>query len=1318
MKHRYLAGVAVLALAAGLNAPARAQVSTSGDVTLDPTSNGTGTTTVGSSNIPGTLTVDGTTATTYATGFLDLAPFVPTVTTGTSYVYVQNGGVLTAGGISKIGIIVGDGGAGTFNQTSGGLVTSGLGSTNYPALPADGARADIIIGAQAGSTGIYNIGVTGQTAAPALQVFGDIVLGRDPAAASPPPSAANGTLNIAGDGTSISVNQYYGYDSNNGGNLQVGVNGIGAVTQTDQSWVYLDHNLVLGANAGSSGTYTLTATSTTANNGYNLDVGSDLNIGGMQTDIYGSNFQTTQTGGTGTFNLNSGDVLVAGNVNVGNNNGTGNLNVTGGTLTAGSGMNIGINDGTGSGGGTGTVTQTGGTVTVGTGAFTANLNVGVTNFTSADSTTGSYSITGSSTLTVNGNADFGYDPGGTGTLTIGNGTDSPTVNINATGHGNDGNLTIGDFGNGYLYINSGTLNVNSTFGGVPYGYIQIGMDGTGTVTQTGGQIFAYTVNLSATSGPGSSTYTMTGGSLMTAADLDVGGASSGTATFTQSNGSVSVGGDMNIGNSQNASYYLSQTGISSTLDVTGAINIGAVAGTTGTLSEEGGSVTAGSVSLGGVVGQSGDGGTGTVTQGAGTFTVTGDVNVGYASNGTGTYTLNGVGTALSIGGSLYIGELSGSNGTFNLDSYSTSDPATLTFTTPGTNLVVGDYGNGTLNIGLAGVSPTDLNLQASNTLLDVGRGLGGVGIVNIAVGSSLEDDAIVGDAGMGTVNNTGGAHTVTGDLTLGNQSTGNGTYNLTAGGTLNVSGFDFVGASGQGTFLNDASTDNTQILVVGRDKGSTGLYTLQNGGSLTVGTTGTTGFADIGEHGTGTFTQTDTSSSLIYGSLDVGRYIGGVGIVNLQGGTMEVAQGFAVVGDSGAGTFNQSGASTMTVDAGGLTIGRGQSNSGSDPITGKGTYNLSDTATLNVTGGISLGSLLGNTGTMNQTGGGVTTDIEYVGLEGIGDWNQSAGTNTTSSLVIGNNTGGKGTYELSGDPTLSVLNGGAEYVGAAGNGTLTQTGGTNNATSLTIANNAGGVGLYTLSAGTLNNSGLTFLGGDTGAQGTFNQTGGSATLSGYVFVGVVQGPVSTFSLGGTGSLSLGSGLDIGFLSGANGAFNFNTTPGDMATLAFTSPGSTLTVGDAGTGVFNQGGGNLDLFSAGVTLTLGVQSGSSGTYNLTGGTLEDDLIVGQQGTGVFNNSGGVHTVNGNLLVGDLAGGNGTYTLSGGGNLTLNTTGGQIILGDAVGATGTFNYNTPTLGAVTFGSGQSILVGNYGNGTFNQDGRRSEPLRRGRDARYRR
>ena len=36
----------------------------------------------------------------------------------------------------------------------------------------------------------------------------------------------------------------------------------------------------------------------------------------MQTDIYGSNFQTTQTGGTGTFNLNSGDVLVAGNVNV------------------------------------------------------------------------------------------------------------------------------------------------------------------------------------------------------------------------------------------------------------------------------------------------------------------------------------------------------------------------------------------------------------------------------------------------------------------------------------------------------------------------------------------------------------------------------------------------------------------------------------------------------------------------------------------------------------------------------------------------------------------------------------------------------------------------------------------------------------------------------------------------------------------------------------------------------------------------------------------------------------------------------------------
>jgi len=44
------------------------------------------------------------------------------------------------------------------------------------------------------------------------------------------------------------------------------------------------------------------------------------------------------------------------------------------------------------------------------------------------------------------------------------------------------------------------------------------------------------------------------------------------------------------------------------------------------------------------------------------------------------------------------------------------------------------------------------------------------------------------DTGTDTVNNTSGTDNVSGNLILGNQSTGNGTYNLTYGGTLTVSG--------------------------------------------------------------------------------------------------------------------------------------------------------------------------------------------------------------------------------------------------------------------------------------------------------------------------------------------------------------------------------------------------------------------------------------------------------------------------------------------------------------------------------------------------
>jgi hypothetical protein len=61
--------------------------------------------------------------------------------------------------------------------------------------------------------------------------------------------------------------------------------------------------------------------------------------------------------------------------------------------------------------------------------------------------------------------------------------------------------------------------------------------------------------------------------------------------------------------------------------------------------------------------------------------------------------------------------------------------------------------------------------------------------------------------------------------------------------------------------------------------------------------------------------------------------------------------------------------------------------------------------------------------------------------------------------------------------------------------------------------------------------------------------------------------------------------------------------------------------------------------------LGAQFGGSGTVNLSGGTLYDDAIVGDAGSGTFNNTNAIHNVNGNLVLGNQATGNGTYTITG-------------------------------------------------------------------------
>jgi hypothetical protein len=170
------------------------------------------------------------------------------------------------------------------------------------------------------------------------------------------------------------------------------------------------------------------------------------------------------------------------------------------------------------------------------------------------------------------------------------------------------------------------------------------------------------------------------------------------------------------------------------------------------------------------------------------------------------------------------------------------------------------------------------------------------------------------------------------------------------------------------------------------------------------------------------------------------------------------------------------------------------------------------------------------------------------------------------------------------------------------------------------------------------------------------------------------------------------------------------------------------IGIYGNGVYNQSGGTNTITN---TLALGVISGSSGTYNKSGGTFSAGAIVlgnGTGSTGTFKQSSGNVTIgnylpdpgsgNFSLILGGTVGtggkGTGIYTMSSGnltvgfdeavgltgtgtftqsaGNQTIN---GRLIVGVFGGSTGTFNMSSGTL---TVNGDERIA--DTGTGTFTQ------------------
>jgi len=425
---------------------------------------------------------------------------------------------------------------------------------------------------------------------------------------------------------------------------------------------------------------------------------------------------------------------------------------------------------------------------------------------------------------------------------------------------------------------------------------------------------------------------------------------------------------------------------------------------------------------------------------------------------------------------------------------------------------VGDTGTGTLTI---------TGTYTTGTLTAGSQGSGS-GAVTITTTGTLNDDAIIGDAGTGTFTNNN-IHNVTGNLTLGNQSTGNGSYTITGSGA--VTNVNFAGTPGglppeapngalivgnqgignftQETFVGSDATPAVHVagdVALGLMSGSTGTYTL-NDGTLTVG-----GIMIVGAASTNAnvFTQNggtvnitgSASGSTLYASVsphavpatNLGTlYIGGESVTDngtgtyaLTGGTLNAST--IEVGFSGTGTVNHSGGS---VNAGYIDLGGcGGCNGGNSA----GFYNLSGTGTI-VAGAETVGD--GGHGEFVQGTDGLGTTVNTVnGTLAIGN----AATATPNAVNPGN-------YDRSGTYTLDsgTLNTQYTDVGNVGTGAFIQNGGTHVITdTLTIgAQNSqplsGPAGSGTPSS--------PIFGGP--APGTYTMTGGIVTANGDQSIGKI-----------------------------------------------------------------------------------------------------------------------------------------------------------------------------------------------------------------------
>jgi len=191
-----------------------------------------------------------------------------------------------------------------------------------------------------------------------------------------------------------------------------------------------------------------------------------------------------------------------------------------------------------------------------------------------------------------------------------------------------------------------------------------------------------------------------------------------------------------------------------------------------------------------------------------------------------------------------------------------------------------------LKVGLSNYMGTDaatISLTTNNALSAVSQ----------HIGTSTSGN------GAGAFTQSAGFNSVgTGNLYIGFNATDVGYYHLSGSGTLYSSGYEYVGASGTGTFVQSGGTHFIfpgRFLDLGLGPASHGTYDM-SGGTLNAEN------VYVGDQGVGVFNHIGGTSTISQ-SLTLGYVAGSSGTFNANGGLLEIGDDL-IVGNNGTGILS------------------------------------------------------------------------------------------------------------------------------------------------------------------------------------------------------------------------------------------------------------------------------------------------------------------------------------------------------------------------------------------------------------------------------